>query len=247
MLVTWTIRPFFFSGYHFYGGRYFSGLPSTYILSSASGRDPRLAHLEGAEEVLELLHIGQALEVGDGGGQLLAHLGVDDELEAGEEDAGDHDVGEGDLVADEVLLPAGEGGLDARAGALEVGDATVVAGRVERGHLQDAHDGEGHEVGDELALGEEDPLGDARLRLRVVGLAQELRRPRARQRQVLADGRRLGYAEPVGALERRHLAHRELGQELRRLVRLPHLEVLGQRDLEAVEGRDRLCLMGVMH
>ena len=203
----------------------------SYMLASCL--NPRLAPFEGPIRIHELLGGSQALEVRNRVRDLGPDLRIDEEPAQRDQDARDHGVGERDGLPDEVLLlPAGERDLDPPAGALDAGQVEAVAGLVVRHHLQDAHEGEGQEVGDELRLREEDPLGDAGLGLGVG--AQELRALRPRRREVLADGGALGHAEPVGALERGHLAHGELGQELRRLVRLAHLEVLCERYLEAV-------------
>ena len=207
------------------------------------GPDPLLHQVELARHGPELVNLHQAPQVALDARRALAHLGVHEELAGHEQRAGHHDVGERDVVADEELAPAAvEGRLDGAQGALEPGRAVVVARLVKGHHAEDDHE-QGHEhVRAQLLLGEAGPLLDLGLGLGVG--AQELGGAGPARRHVARDRLALGQGEAVGALKGGHLAERELGQELGRLVGLFNHKVGRVDDLEPVEGRQGLDLGG---
>ena len=197
---------------------------------------PLLAVGQCAAGGLDLGHgLDETLEVLDDGGDLLAHLGVDEELVGGDEGSGDHQVGEGELVADEELAAVLDGGLDLLEGADELGGGGVVGGLVKGDHLGEAHEHGGQDVGADLALGEGSPLLDLGKGPDVAG-AEKLGGLGTAGGDELGDGGTLSEVETVGGLESGDLAEGELLGELLGLVGHAHLEVGVNVELEAIEG-----------
>ena len=203
--------------------------------------DPGLNRLVLSEDLGKLRCCRDALQVLDRGRRSLPHLGIQKEAARKEQRGRHHQVSQRQLLTDQVLLAALDGSLDLVQRALERRGGEAVQ-RLVVGPELEHHDQSRREMGDELRVGEERPLGDLGLGLGV--RAEELLGPGPAAGQVCGDRRALGQGETIGALEGWDLSERELGKELWCLVCLAELE-LGNVDLEAVECGNDLSLQHV--
>lgn len=217
---------------------YTVNMVSIYFFNPLCSLDTLLAALELAKDLGKLGNGADSRQVLDGSRYLGAHLGIHKEAGGEEEGRGDLEIGQRQLLADEELLTALDGGLDLAEGTLERGGAVVILPLAEGDGL-DHHQQWGGGVGDELGLGEQGPLGDLALGLGVG--TQELGLLGAGGGEVGGDSGTLGDSVTVGTLKGGDLAQGEVGQELGGLVGDAHLEVW-ELKLKAVQLSNNLGL-----